>query len=469
MNRPFSPERGESLAERLSRYADSDFCPMHMPGHKRRTDADPRLPWRMDVTEIHGFDNLHEPEEILLRMQETAARLFGSSRAFLMVNGSTGGILASVSACTQPGDHILVARNCHKSVYHAIELGSLTPHYLLPETDPRFPFCGSVSPEAVASALKACPSARAAVITSPTYEGILSDIPAIAEICHAHGIPLIVDSAHGAHLGFHPFFPENAVRQGADIVVQSLHKTLPALTQTAVLHVSGALVAPEEIAHQLDIFETSSPSYILMASMDACLRFLSEEGEARFAAYAQRIRRFESACAPLRRLVPVSALLKKGAPFCADVDPGKLTILTAGVNITGHELMARLREEAQIECEMALKEEILAMTSVLDPDENFDRLSAALLAIDRTLSPSPVSAAPSVPTRVPRRVLPIREAVRAPRKSLPWREAEGCIAADYFWVYPPGIPYVTPGEEIDAALISAIPDPDASVSVLIRS
>lgn len=461
MSRYTAPEDGKSLTDRLESYAQSAFYPMHMPGHKRRgAAADVRLPWLMDVTEIHGFDNLHEPTDILLEMQQNAAALYGSDHAFLMVNGSTGGILSAVSACVQPGEEILIARNCHKSVYHALEIGDLIPHYIQPETNGRIPFCGSVSPDSVRSALADHPLARAVVITSPTYEGVLSDIPSIARICHERGVPLIVDSAHGAHLGFHSAFPENAVRQGADVVVQSLHKTLPALTQTAILHVSGSLVRPERVAHRLDIFETSSPSYVLLASIDACLRFLRSEGASRFAAYADRLNRFSEACASLDhlRLATRAFLQADGAAFCADLDPGKLTILCTQANLTGFDLMNRLREEAQIECEMALREETLAMTSLMDDDEGFDRLARALTAIDRTLTSVPAPALTPVP--IPRRILSIREALAAESETVSWQEAKGRVAADYFWVYPPGIPWFTPGEEIPVHCPEPFPDGD---------
>ena len=197
-----------------------------------------------------------------------------------MVGGSTCGVQAAVTAVTRPGDTILAARNCHKSLCHIAELRGLRVGWVRPALAGGVPFCGSLPPEEARKALDEHPEARALVVTSPTCEGVpAANIPALAALCHGRGIPLIVDEAHGAHLGFGPF-PAGALAGGADLVAQSLHKTLPALTQSALLHLGGELVSEAAVDHALDMIETSSPSYILMASMDSCLRWMeSEEGQ----------------------------------------------------------------------------------------------------------------------------------------------------------------------------------------------
>ena len=440
----------------LEEYGRSDYYPMHMPGHKRRGDAVcGGFPWSCDITEIDGFDDLHDPRGILREIELRAESLWGSERSRLLVNGSTCGILAAVCAAVRPGDPVLIARNCHKSVYHAAELLGLQPAYLLPERGP-FPFCGSVTPDTVGEALRLHPKARAVILTSPTYEGIVSDIASIAGICHRRGVPLIVDEAHGAHLGFAEGFPESAVRCGADLVVQSLHKTLPAPTQTALLHLCGGLVDPEQVSHQLDIFETSSPSYLLMAMADACLRFLEREGAERFAAYSRRLRRFEEQCAPLRRLILFrKAALRVPEGFCWDLDPGKL-VIGCGKGASGGPSLARiLREHYHIETEMAQADFLLAMTSLMDEDAGFDRLAQALFEIDCGCSVPEPPPRP-VPPALPEAVLPIREALGAEWEILPWERSAGRVSAGYVWAYPPGIPWLTPGERIGADCISAV-------------
>ncbi len=447
-----------SLLQHLEDYGRSAWYPMHMPGHKRRGESvSPLLPWQLDITEIDGFDDLHDPHGLLREAQLRAAKLYHSQRAWLLVNGSTCGILAAIGACTRPGDAILVARNCHKSVYHAVELWGLHPRFLSPAQSERFPFCGSIPPARVEEALRESPTARAVVVTSPTYEGVISDIAGIATACHRRGVPLIVDEAHGAHLGFSDSFLTGAVRAKADLVIQSLHKTLPSLTQTALLHGSGELVDLQRVCHQLEMFETSSPSYLLMASIDACLRFLEQEGAAHFAAYEKRLCRFTRQCASLRRLTLFTTeVLQSEQGFSCAFDPGKLVIGCQAAAIDGPALAQRLREGYRIEVEMAQPDYLLAMTSLMDSDEGFDRLAAALGEIDRELAER---AAPRVSrcfTAIPPAVVPAREALDAAWEQLDWQRAQGRVSAEYLWAYPPGIPWLTPGERIGRDVIDAV-------------
>ena len=208
-----------------------------MPGHKRNraSSADDFL-FERDITEISGFDNLHHAEGILKEAQEYAAQIYGTKKCFFSVNGSTAALLAAVSASVNKGGKILVARNCHKAVYHAIYLRELVPTYIYPQSDNDLGINGSISVSRVERYLEENPKIEAVLITSPTYDGVVSDVRKIAETAHKHGIPLIVDEAHGAHFRFSDYFPVSAADLGADVVIQSFHKTLPAMTQTAVLH-----------------------------------------------------------------------------------------------------------------------------------------------------------------------------------------------------------------------------------------
>ena len=225
--------------------------PLHMPGHKRRVPPAPGLGcYAWDLTEIDGADDLHDADGILADAMARTAALYGARRCWYLVGGSTVGLLAGIRALAPFGSTVIAARNCHKAVYHAIELGQLTACWLTPPVDPQFGIYGSVRPADVAAALDAAPDARCVILTSPTYEGVLSDIRTIAEICHARGVPLLVDEAHGAH--YLPFAARygwrgGAVAAGADLVVQSAHKTLPSLTQTAFLQLNADLADPDEL------------------------------------------------------------------------------------------------------------------------------------------------------------------------------------------------------------------------------
>lgn len=220
------------LYDKLTELEYEDILPMHMPGSKRNSElVSMPDPFKMDITEITGFDNLHNATGIIKECAIEAARIFGADETCLLVNGSTAGVMAAICGATHSGDKVLVARNVHRSVINALYLGQLNPEYIFPEMKcPEAGIYGAVKPEDIEEAFKGSSDIKAVIITSPTYEGIVSDISAISEIVHRYGAVLIVDQAHGAHFGFNEEFPESAVRQGADAVITSVHKTLPALT-----------------------------------------------------------------------------------------------------------------------------------------------------------------------------------------------------------------------------------------------
>ena len=336
--------------------------PLHMPGHKRRTLPAPGLgcaAW--DMTEIDGADDLHDADGILAAAMQRTAALYGSRRCWYLVGGSTVGLLAGIRALAPFGSEVIVARNCHKAVYHALELGQLTAHYLTPPVDAAFGIYGSVPPAAVAAALDAHPQARCVILTSPTYEGVVSDIASIARLCHARGVPLLVDEAHGAH--YLPFAAQygwqgGAVAAGADLVVQSAHKTLPSLTQTAFLQLNGSFADPAEVERQLDVFETSSPSYPLLVSLDGCTAWLAQQGCAAFAAWRARLDRFDAAAKKLQNTRILCCGADAPHPDFYAHDAGKLLLQIGAAGA------AYLRENG-FEPEMVCGPNVLAMTDTM--------------------------------------------------------------------------------------------------------
>jgi arginine decarboxylase len=447
-----------SLLQRLQVYAETDMIPMHMPGHKRNTELlGDSLPYKLDITEIEGFDNLHGAAGILKEYMNSFAAFYGTKQTFFLVNGSTCGILAGIRAATKPRDKILVSRNCHKAVYNAVELMDLEPIYLLPELEEDFKLYGGIDPDLVKKRLDENPDIKLVVLTSPTYEGVVSDIRSIAALCHASNIPLLVDEAHGAHFNYSEAFPESAVTLGADIVIQSLHKTLPSLTATALAHVCGELVSEQEMARQLAIFETSSPSYILMASIEQCIRLMTERTDELFGQYMRHLAAFSEKMKALKKL----RILCHGNDDKAkhksfhDFDSGKIVISTKGTSITGNELMGMLREKHHIELEMAYSGYALAITSVCDTEDSFCALSEGLLEIDQTLEESAENTGALLPG-IPERILSIQAAFQSEKAVCSLHESIGRIAAEYAWAYPPGIPIVTPGERISEEIITAI-------------
>ncbi|MDR3209382.1 MAG: aminotransferase class V-fold PLP-dependent enzyme [Oscillospiraceae bacterium] len=382
-----------TLLEELQKYARAGILPLHMPGHKRGEDLlGGALPYALDITEVPGFDDLHDMRGVLLGTARLAAKLYGAPRAFPLVNGTTGGILAAVRAVTRgKTGRLVLSRASHRSVWNAAELCGLTPEIITPDTDPAAGLFGSVTPEAFARALDA-PNAVCAVITSPTYDGVVSDLRALTQLAHSRGVPLIADAAHGAHFGFSPQFPQNAARLGADVEVVSLHKTLPALTQCSLL-LAGNDAYSRALEDQLRVFETSSPSYILLASIDACLRLLESRGAELFAAYARRLEAFGGALR-LQKLTRVDR-----SPRFYGFDAGKIVVSTRGASIDGPGLAQVLRGTYKIETETSGIAHVLAMTSICDTEEGLLRFADALNEIDAGLTASP--APPVLPAYPP--------------------------------------------------------------------
>ena len=443
------------LYDKLKEYAKSGAYPMHMPGHKRNTGfLPPGFPYDIDITEIHDFDNLHAPCGCLLKIADFAARLYGSDKSFLLVNGSTVGLLAAIGAHTVRGDKILMARNCHLSVYNAVSLFGLSPIYIQPKTDEKTGFAASIAPSAVKSALDSDPDIKLVVLTSPTFEGVVSDISAISDAVHEKNIPLLVDAAHGAHLGFSAKFPNSRVKAGADIVVISLHKTLPALTQCALLHICGTRANTDETERLLKTLQTTSPSYVLMASIDHCLRLVASEGAHLFGEYEKKLELFTERVSALKNLSVFTFPSSAGPQFYAH-DPGKIVILTNNV-MSGTELSEVLRAEYNIELEMACPSYAVAMTSICDSVEGFVRLAEALIEIDRSSGIS--NAAPknrTVPPLPGQAVVPC-DALRFQGRPVNLANAVGLMSLEYIWAYPPGIPIITPGEIFDENTLSYI-------------
>ena len=494
----YRKEKQPGLLERLTEYAGSDAYPFHMPGHKRREIPDGIPggfpdPYGIDITEIDGFDNLHHAEGILKDAMDEAAAIYGADRSWYLVNGSTCGILSAVFAATENGGKILTARNCHKAVYHAICLNRLEAEYLYPEEITEFRINGGIRAEDVRKALEKdamrcagnsgdvrgkTTKIQAVLITSPTYEGVVSDIRAIADAAHEYGIPLIVDEAHGAHLEYADqchSFPKSALEYGADIVIQSLHKTLPCFTQTAILHVKGKLVDQDRISRYLSMFQTSSPSYLFMAGMERCIRYMDGDGRNGMVRYEKRLEHFMERMEGLQVLEVLDWEICGKYRTVAGWDPSKIVVSTMRAeDFHGEELAETLRRKYHLEMEMTAPEYVIAMTSLMDTEEGFERLGTALLEIDGALrhcveseqqkekgeskgkkrceTPEATESKLSHPVR---RTL-ICEAMDADTERTALQDTVGKVSAEFVYLYPPGIPIITPGEVFTDVIVEKI-------------
>ena len=494
----YRKEKQPGLLERLTEYAGSDAYPFHMPGHKRREIPDGIPggfpdPYGIDITEIDGFDNLHHAEGILKDAMDEAAAIYGADRSWYLVNGSTCGILSAVFATTENGGKILTARNCHKAVYHAICLNRLEAEYLYPEEITEFGINGGIRAEDVRKALEKdamrcagnsgnvrgkITKIQAVLITSPTYEGVVSDIRAIADAAHEYGIPLIVDEAHGAHLEYADqchSFPKSALEYRADIVIQSLHKTLPCFTQTAILHVKGKLVDQDRISRYLSMFQTSSPSYLFMAGMERCIRYMDGDGRNEMVRYEKRLEHFMERMEGLQVLEVLDREICGKYRTVAGWDPSKIVVSTMRAeDFHGEELAETLRRKYHLEMEMTAPEYVIAMTSLMDTEEGFERLGTALLEIDGALrhcveseqqkekgeskgkkrceTPEATESKVSHPVR---RTL-ICEAMDADTERTALQDTVGKVSAEFVYLYPPGIPIITPGEVFTDVIVEKI-------------
>lgn len=449
-----------NLYDKLLQYQSSEMYPFHMPGHKRRKD-DFANPFLIDITEIEGFDNLHHAEGILKDAQDRAAALYHSEETYFLVNGSTCGILAAVSACMTRGGKILMARNCHKAAYHAAYLRGLDIEYLYPEKEDIFGINGGIHEDIVEKALEEFQDIQAVMITSPTYDGVVSNVEKIAQIVHRKGIPLIVDEAHGAHFGFHEYFPKSSVEMGADLVIHSLHKTLPSLTQTALLHVNGNRVDRECLRRFLDIYQTSSPSYVFMAGMDSCVCLLEKRGGELFESLRRNLEVFYKQTESLGCIYLANHGLM-GKSGIHDFDRSKLVISARNAGFTGNQLANLLRNRYHLELEMAGGSYGLALTSISDTEEGFLRLSEALKEIDACLENKIEKNTEKSTLTIEDIVIKnevwcrIHEALESPGESVLLEKAEEKICREFVYLYPPGIPMLVPGEIISREVLGKI-------------
>ena len=462
----------ELLINRLKAYKDSRIYPFHMPGHKRlqlggikgetaRSGMDFPNPFFVDITEVEGFDNLHHAQGILKQSMEWAARVYGADRTWYLINGSTCGILASVCGCTRPGGHILMSRNCHKAAYHAAYINHLRTSYVYPQDLPGLGIQGGILPEDVEKALEEHRDIQAVFIVSPTYDGVVSDVSKIADIVHRKGIPLIVDEAHGAHFRFGEWFPDSALDMGADAVIQSVHKTLPSLTQTALLHIKGNYVNSRNIERYLSIFQSSSPSYVFMASIENSIfvmdRMQRERDSVQMKEYEAHLMDLRRRLASMKNLRLVDRdIVGMGGVW--DLDVSKIVVSTRGTALSGADLSSILREKYHLEMEMCGADYVTAITTVFDSPEGLQRLGDSLEEIDADVTGTPGSRedGPAVYGMRAQAQCCLREAMESPSRPVLLKGSEGKISAEFVYLYPPGMPILAPGENIARNILDVI-------------
>ena len=450
------------LFDAMVSLAEAKKVSFHTPGHKSGKGISTRFRkfvgskiFTIDLTTLDEVDCLQKPVGVIKEAQELAAEAHGADRSFFLVNGTTVGNHAMILSTVLPGDEVLVARNAHKSILAGIILSGATPRFFLPRFDADLGIAVNVSVDAARAAMRDHPGARVVTVTSPNYYGIAADMPGVAAAAREYDRLLVVDEAHGPHLHFHPALPPSAVDAGADITVQSTHKIVGGMTQASMLHLREGRVDGARVAAILQMLQSTSPSYILMASLDLARMQMATEGRKLL---GKAIELAEEARARINRIAGVRCLgagqVEAWGGFRLDVT--KLTISVKGIGLTGYAASALLNTEFGIQVEMADLYNVLVIVSIGDRRDDLDRLVGGLEGLarrgsDRGARVADISAVP--PVQETALACSPREAYFAPHASVPLSQAAGRVSADIVTIYPPGIPILVPGEIVSRTAV----------------
>lgn len=453
------------LFSALQRCAARETAAFHTPGHRggQGAAAALRSAWgntvlQADLPELPELDNLFAPEGAIAAAQHLAAEAFGAERTWFLANGSTAGVMAAILATCGPGDTIVLSRQVHRSAISGLVLSGARPVFVAPEYDVVSGLVGGLSATAVARALQAHPEAKAVMGVAPTYEGICGETAAIAALCHDRNIPLLVDEAHGPHFGFHPDLPPRALSLGADLVVQSTHKVLSALTQAAMVHLQGPRVDPERLSQALAMVQSTSPSYLLLASLDMARWQMAIAGEALLGPAIALARDAGD------RLDSIPGLHRLTCPpqqpgFVAQ-DPTRLTVDVSGLGLTGFAADEWLSDRQGVIAELPGLHCLTFIISLGSRAMDIDRLVQGFQALALAFPQGESAAATRLPW-VPVSVLAAspmgctpREAFYRPQRAVAIAESIGHPSAETICPYPPGIPVLLPGEVVTPAAIA---------------
>jgi arginine decarboxylase len=451
------------LFDALMEYVNRETVPFHVPGHKKGVGIDEEYknfigenPFKIDVTVFKLVDSLHHPTGPIKKAQELAADAYGSDAAFFSIHGTSGAIQAMIMSVVNSGEKIIVPRNVHKSVTAGIILSGAVPVYMQPELDKKVGIAHGVTPETVEETLIKHPDARAVLVINPTYYGVATDIRKIADIVHSYNIPLIVDEAHGPHLGFNDRLPVSAISSGADICAQSTHKIIGALTQCSLLQVHSKFVDTHRVQQILNLLQTTSPSYILMASLDCARRQIALHGKElldktiELANYARN---------EINKIPGFYCFGNEilGQPGVYALDPTKITVTCRDLGITGYDLDMILSNKYHIQVELSDLYNVLAVGSFGDTKESIDKLLEALreISVEYNNKQNKKPDFIDIPS-IPEQILIPREAFNSVKSSVPLKDSIGMISGEFLLAYPPGIPVLCPGEKVSSEIIQYV-------------
>ena len=451
-------------------YVDAGVIPFHTPGHKQGVGMERAFRefvgdnvLSIDLTQIRGLDDLLQPTEALLEAQQLAAEAYGADHSYFLINGSTSGNQCMMMTALNPGEKIALPRNAHKSAMGGLIMSGAYPVYMKPEVDETLHMDHTVTPQTVQQTLDEHPDVKVVYVVSPTYYGVAADLESIAAIAHERGKLLLVDEAWGPHFHFHPVLPKDALACGADMVINSTHKMLSSLSQTAMLHIRGDRIRRDRLEAVLKLFLSTSPNLVLVASLDVARKQMATEGRALLS------RTIELANDTRRRLNQIDGIYcfgeeLQGRPGVFDLDPTKITVTVKEHGFTGYEAEEILRRRYNVQVELADLFNCLALFTIGTTPEAADRLVYGVKELAREDRPIDVFSPSGVLERrlktgtykLPRipqlRLLP-REAFLAKTEIVPFKKSAGRICAEVITPYPPGIPVISPGEEINKEII----------------
>jgi arginine decarboxylase len=459
------------LLNALTYSAQRLHAAFYAPGHKQGRGVSQNLQdlmgkqvFQADLPELPELDNLFAPVGAIAEAQELAAQTFGATKTWFLINGSTAGIMAAILATCGMGEKIILPRNIHQSAIAGLILAGAIPIFVNPEYDPIEGLTYNVTPEAVRQALQQHPDTKAVMMLHPTYQGVCSDLKAIADLIHSYRIPLLVDEAHGAHFAFHADLPPSALSLGADLTVQSTHKTLSAMTQSSMLHIQGERVCRQRISKALQLVQSTSPSYLLLASLDAARQQMATAGQELM---SQAIALAAEARNKIAEIPHLSVLNPEVQPGCKCLDPTRLTINVSQLGITGFAADEILHEQLGVTCELPLLQHLTFIISLGNTEEDVRQLIEACLVLSSDALANPLgqlsvlssqpsdlsfklavlSSQPSDLSLKLAKVSP-REAYFRATETVLIEEASDRLCGELICPYPPGIPLLMPGEVI---------------------
>lgn len=453
------------LLDALRHYVADGTIPFHTPGHKQGKGMHPVLrdilghdALALDLALMDELDDLHEPHGCIKEAQDLAAALYGADDSFFVINGTTGGIYAMILAVCGPGDKIIVPRNAHRSIIGGIILSGAVPVFMQPAVDYELGLAMGVTPETVAETIAAHPDAKAVLLINPTYYGVATDLKTIVDMIHRYGMVVLVDEAHGPHLAFSRQLPLSALEAGADICAQSTHKILGAMTQCSMVHCREGRISVPRLKAMLQLVQTTSPNYILMASLDVARMQMALEGERLI---DQAIELAQWARREINRIPCLYSFgeEKIGNPGVYGLDYTKLTVTVKGLGLTGSEVEYILRHEYKVQVELSDLYNVLFIISLGDRRQDVETMVEALRDLaarygsKRELAcVSDIYSSVSYPAP-PEQVISPRQALFAATKTVPFAKSAGQICAEIVTFYPPGIPLLCPGEKISQEMI----------------